>query len=341
MPCYHPLKAVRTNTMVDGKQKIVFLKDDADEHLLQKGEQPLLIPCGQCIGCRLEYSRQWAIRCALEASLYEHNYFVTLTYDDEFLPINDVVKYDKETGEFISREIKSTLVKRHLQLFMKRLRKRIKKVYGCTGVRLYGSGEYGSKNGRAHFHVILFNCPLKLEFHHNEDGYTYYTSEDIDKCWVTGEDDPVPGLSMGFHLVSDFSFKTAAYVARYILKKHKGVDSSYYEENGIAPEFSVCSRRPGIGRAYFDSNVDKIYNFDSITIPQLNGSLTCKPPKYYDKIVAERYPEIMEQIKGICSDWMDVENGKVMMCTDLAEDEYRLVCEQNKSLSLKSLVRTL
>lgn len=340
MPCYHPLKAYRSEIFVDGKPKILFLKKGCDFTPLHKEENRLLIPCGNCLGCRLEYSRQWAVRCALEAQQYEHNYFLTLTYDDKYLPLNKVMKIDEETGE-VDFSIKSTLVKRHLQLFMKRLRKHIQQKYNRTGVRFFASGEYGSKNGRAHFHVILFNCPLELEFHHNTDGYTYYISPDISKCWITGEDDPVQGLEMGFHLVTDFSFKTAAYVARYMLKKHKGLDRGYYEENGIAPEFTVCSRRPGIGRAYFDSNVDTIYRFDAITIPQLDKSLTCKPPKYYDRILKDRYPEIMEQIKGIRSDWMDIENEKVMMCTDLDEDAYRVVCEENKSLSVKNLVRNL
>lgn len=340
MPCYHPLKAVRTNTIVDGKQKIVFLKKDADESLLQKGEKSLLIPCGQCLGCRLEYSRQWAVRCCLESTLYEHNYFLTLTYDDKYLPMNIVHRIDKNTGE-VTSSLKSTLVKRDLQLFFKRLRKHIEKKYNHTGVRFFATGEYGSKNGRAHFHCILFNCPLELQFHHNADGFTYYTSPDISKTWTTETDDPTQRAEFGFHLVTDFTFKTAAYVARYMLKKHKGMDRGYYEENGIAPEFSVSSRRPGIGRAFFDSNVDKIYAFDSITIPQLNGSLTCKPPKYYDKILAEKYPEIMEQVKGIRSDWLEIENEKVMMHTDLNEDEYRIVCEENKSLSIQSLARNL
>ena len=343
MPCYHPLKAFVTGYDENGVKKLRFLRkgEDFDSYTKEHyKDKCLLLPCGQCLGCRLEYSRQWAMRCALEASQYEHNYFLTLTYDGKFLPLNAVAKINRSTGE-VTTELKSTLVKRHVQLFMKRLRKYIKAKYGHTGVRFYACGEYGSKNGRAHYHLILFNCPLELEFFNAKDGFTYYTSPDISKTWVTGKDDPVEGLEFGFHLVSEFTFDTAAYVARYMLKKHKGLDSGYYEENGIAPEFTTCSRRPGIGRAFFDANVDKIYDFDSITIPQLNGSLTCKPPKYYDKILAEKYPEIMEQVKGIRSDWLEIENGKAMMHTDLDEDEYRVVCEQNKSLSIQSLVRNL
>ena len=82
MPCYHPLKGYRSKFVNPdtGKRSVVFNPREGFYDLPQQ------VPCGQCIGCRLEYSRQWAMRCAHEASLYEDNCFITLTYNPDNLP---------------------------------------------------------------------------------------------------------------------------------------------------------------------------------------------------------------------------------------------------------------
>lgn len=102
MPCYHPIQGWKSRfPNQKGKRPIVF-KQNSYADL----DSPVTLACGRCIGCRLEYSRQWAVRCVHEASLYDDNCFITLTYDNENLP---------EGG---------TLVKKHFQDFMKRLRKK-------------------------------------------------------------------------------------------------------------------------------------------------------------------------------------------------------------------------
>src|SRR4051794_29862641 len=100
MPCFRPLKGYRARvTNPDtGKRSIVFNARKGFNDL------PVDLPCGQCIGCRLERSRQWAIRCSHEAKLHEENCFITLTYAPEHLPPG------------------GTLVVKDFQDFMKRLR---------------------------------------------------------------------------------------------------------------------------------------------------------------------------------------------------------------------------
>ena len=83
MPCYTPITGYASRALTkNGKRQIVFSP--------QKGfvDLPMTIPCGQCIGCRLEKARQWAIRCVHESKMWEHNSFVTLTYNDFNLPID-------------------------------------------------------------------------------------------------------------------------------------------------------------------------------------------------------------------------------------------------------------
>ena len=84
MPCYHPIQAWRSRYVnSNGKYNVVFNIQSADT------SAPLTIPCGRCIGCRLERSRQWAMRCVHEAEMHDENVFVTLTYDDDHLPPPD------------------------------------------------------------------------------------------------------------------------------------------------------------------------------------------------------------------------------------------------------------
>jgi hypothetical protein len=112
--------------MVDGSVKFVSRNKKGVDGTLE-------LPCGQCIGCRLERSRQWAMRCLHESSLYDRNAFVTLTYDDEHLPPGGSLNYPD------------------FQRFMKRLRKNSK-----SPIRFYMGGEYGESTLRPHFHVCLF-----------------------------------------------------------------------------------------------------------------------------------------------------------------------------------------
>ena len=82
MTCYKPLLAWRDpyNLGKNGKPSLTFKG--------HSGLEPIKIPCGQCLGCRLERSRQWATRCIHEASLWSHNCFLTLTFDDGHLSLS-------------------------------------------------------------------------------------------------------------------------------------------------------------------------------------------------------------------------------------------------------------
>lgn len=148
----------------------------------------LRLPCGQCVGCRLERSRQWALRCVHEASLHDSNLFVTLTYDDEHLP------------EF------NSLYYPDFQKFMKRLRKK----FSRENIRFYMCGEYGETTLRPHYHVILFNfdLPDRRLYRRSHSGDHLFTSEILTKIW-----------GKGFCPFGNVTFQSAAYTARYIMKK--------------------------------------------------------------------------------------------------------------------------
>ena len=192
MPCFRPLKAYYTdhiNTST-GKRYISF------NHQNQApGYNHLTLPCGRCIGCRLERSRQWAIRCMHEARLHDHNCFITLTYDDEHL----ATLPGAEDGH-------PSLEPSHFVNFMKRLRHK-----KGPGIRFFHCGEYGDKTNRPHHHALLFNCdfPDKLQTSlSNAAQYRTYLSEQLSQLW-----------GHGHTYLSDATFESASYVARYSLKK--------------------------------------------------------------------------------------------------------------------------
>ena len=159
MTCYHPIPAWRLSGERDpttGKWPITFDATKGNPLL------PVSIPCGKCVGCLMARSRQWAVRCVLEASLWTKNCFITLTYAPEHLPEN------------------GSLVKEHFTLFMKRLRKK----YG-EGIRFFQCGEYGSKGDRPHYHACLFNFdfPDKQIWKRSESGALLYRSSSLEKLW--------------------------------------------------------------------------------------------------------------------------------------------------------------
>lgn len=240
MPCYHPLTGYRSPDVgKSGKRGITFSRNAS---LTGVGFK---LPCGQCIGCRLEQSRQWAMRCVHEAQMHKYNEFLTLTYDDESLPSN------------------GSLIKRHLQLFFKRLRKK----YG-KGVRFYACGEYGETLGRPHYHAIVFNlCITDKRFYKRaKSGELLWTSPTIDKIW-----------GLGYVVIGSVTFDSAAYVARYITKKVTG-DRSEAHYCGRLPEFTNMSRRPGIGYRWFEKFGMHSYNFDKVVM----RGVEVRPPRYYD-----------------------------------------------------------
>lgn len=265
-----------------------------------------LVPCGQCLGCRMDYAKRWAARIMMECKNYENKkcWFVTFTYNEDHLPpLNDVT--DPTTGE-IKKAPFHSLSKREHQLLMKRIRKH----YG-DGIRFFMSGEYGSKSFRPHYHYILFGLdkpddlkPYKVNF----QGDMLYTSKSFkENVWseidlVTNKPkvDPITGeiVTKGYVIFGEVTNESAAYVARYTIKKRKNMPKEDYELLGIEPEFCLMSRRPGIGSDYINDNYLSIYETDSITVPTKNGAMSIQPPPYYDSILERLDPVLYEQIKS-------------------------------------------
>jgi hypothetical protein len=268
MPCYRPLVGYYAkNINASGKRSVVFNIRDAER---TEPEHRVTLPCGSCCYCRLEHSRNWAVRAMHEASLYDRNCFLTLTYNDEYLPVNHCLDYDAPVK------------------FMKRLRQE----FG-EGIRSFGCAEYGEKLSRPHYHLCLFNFDFDDKIHWStENEQKYYVSKKLQELWPYGH-----------CIIGDVTFESAAYVARYITKKITGTraDSHYEfinEKTGEViqkpPEKSICiSRRPGIGKDWFDRYYQRIIEFDSV----ICRGREVKPPKYYDRLLEKINPEALKKLK--------------------------------------------
>lgn len=271
MACFSPLSGYRARVPnANGRRPIVFNIRDGSS------DEPIDLACGRCIGCRLERSRQWAIRCVHEASLYQDNCFITLTYNPESLPKSN------------------SLVLKHFQDFMKRLRKK----FG-SGIRFFHCGEYGevcehcrkSKHyctcnmykpylGRPHYHACLFNIKFPdQEYWKTLKGNKIYTSQILTDLW-----------GKGFASIGELNFNTAAYVARYITKKISGEPAKDHYEiyninngeiNSVKPEYTTMSRRPGIGKGWYDKYQSDIYPSDFV----VHGGKKMPLPKFYNKLL--------------------------------------------------------
>ena len=215
------------------------------------------VPCGQCLGCRLDWAADWALRCEKEAKLWPHNSFVTLTYTDDELPVGGTTR--------------STVSKREFQLFMKRLRFEL-----GEGIRFFATGEYGDQNDRAHYHAILFNCdfPDKLPWS-KPRGHTLYRSPTLERLWP-----------YGFSTIGECTYQTANYVARYVVKKLRGslADEQYADRE---PPFVLMSRRPGIGADWYDLHKKDVYPEGTIVYGEGKRR---RAPRYFDKLHSRSQP---------------------------------------------------
>lgn len=294
MACFNPLHGypVPNARTVNGKQayQILGMSDK-----LYDRKECILIPCGKCIGCRLSYARQWADRCMLELQYHDSAYFVTLTYNDVHVPKS--FYGDPDTG--LAQPV-LTLCRRDVQLFFKRLRR----VKPNDSIRYFGCAEYGPNTFRPHYHVIIFGLhldDLKLKRQDVDGKVNAWTSDTLQAAWSErpfGNYSPILD-SLGDVECSDVTWAACNYTARYIVNKQLGPDGKdFYDAFNIVSPFTFMSRRPGIGRWYFDSH-DDIYSSDTISISTPTGGRSIKPPRYYDKLYDIDHPEEMASIKEI------------------------------------------
>ncbi|MEM2002726.1 MAG: hypothetical protein QXT77_08790 [Candidatus Methanomethylicaceae archaeon] len=268
MPCFHHQLAIpMPGKTRNGKTPYKFVGKASNYWTRYKGVQGLkIMPCRQCIGCRLERSRQWATRLMHETKFHSGAIFLTLTYSDEMLPKN------------------RSLNPSDLTTFIKDLRAR-NDYYGKEKIKYFAVGEYGDATNRPHYHLALFgsyDCrsPESIPEEPARSGDRQFSHPDFSAVW-----------DKGLHRYSELTFESAAYVARYCLKKISGAkQETHYGER--VPEFQRNSN--GLGKGHFDAWKNDIYPSDQVVLPGRGAFL---PPPYYDRLLEKVDPALFAQVK--------------------------------------------
>lgn len=290
MPCFHPRDVWLSPRFLtkNGKSRVFFrrpfwAKKSYYERIARTSsvrlanqyfrfnapEQSQVPGCKpKCVGCQETYARSWAVRAWHESQCHDDNCFITLTFNDKYVP--------KELDH------------RFWQLFMKRFRRKI-----SQPVSFFMAGEYGSLNFRPHFHACIFGYDFhdRVLFSVSND-VRLYTSAALASLWS----DPKTGESYGFSSVGDVTFESAAYIARYVGKK---AGRSAAELDGRKPEYSKCSLKRPIGKEWISAYLSSVFPDDSVT---MQGGRKVKPPRYYDKFLDLTDKELSDSIKAIRKD---------------------------------------
>lgn len=253
------------------------------------------IPCGHCYACQLNYSSEWATRLTYECKKYDHNYFVTLTFNDYWLPVNEkiiigdvIYEYPEDVDKAVLWN-EGTVWEPYMQKFLHDLRQYLQRTKNHTGLKYFYCMEYGEKTHRPHAHIILMNCPLDIKqfynFFQDENYKMHWKSPEIEKIWKYGIID-----------IAEAEWSSCAYVARYCMKKLHTKNVYEYAKEGKLPEFVRMSRN--IGRDYYEHNKFKIYEYDEVIMKTVKGNTGAfKPPKAWDKLFKKEYPELWDDIR--------------------------------------------
>lgn len=259
MSCYAPLPAYKHGGVVrvGRPPSLLGVKDE------------MWLPCGKCIGCKLDRARAWSIRIMHEAQLHDEKYFITFDYDPA------APSSPENTGNW-------SLQYAHWQQFMRRLRKALG--HGRNPVRFFVSGEYGRLRGRPHWHACMFG--LRLDDRQRMANGKYHSGS-LESCWSHGRCD-----------IGEVTSNSAAYCAGYTLNKAYGRDS--YDlvdrETGEVierrPPFVRMSLKPGIGAEWYKRFGSDLFPHDFA----VQDGRRYKVPRYYVRKLEAENPQLAEEV---------------------------------------------
>lgn len=300
------------------------------------------INCGYCWQCKKQKAQEWAFRGIKELKYHPASFMVTLTYDDEHLPMVEYV--DKETGEV--KKV-STLKVKDQQQFMKNIRKK----FPGAQLKLLGCGEYGSNadyvdwkgnkrkgTERPHYHLIIYGAkPDDLKFwkysvcEWTREKNPLYKSKKISDSWGKGHAD-----------INEVNKETIEYVCRYTTKKIYGeAGKEIYDEKNRHVPYLVSSRKEGIGQRYFEDNKEKFWNEEAHYLISKKGLREVKPGRYFDKLMDKEDHELFEQLKRGRSNKAKKYWEDLMQKTDINKVQYIQNQESKDDAVRKKLKRTL
>lgn len=245
----------------------IVIKHEVKGTHIKKGE---VVPCGKCAGCIIMKRNAWTFRLLEQEKSAKSSYFITLTYDENNIPIYDLETGTVSKGKKIlfasTTPVKNetlTLWKKDLQNYFKRVRKNSK----LENLKYYAVGEYGKKSNRPHYHAIVFNA----------------NKETLETSWATFQQKTKKKTKIGHVHVGQVTLASIHYVTGYIINK---MEFGY--KKGQKP-FALISN--GIGQDYIKKgkkyHKDKMS--DTVVYP---GGIKQKMPRYIkNKIFNEKERE--------------------------------------------------
>lgn len=251
MSCLNPRPAI-----IPQHGSPIFLTSDEDKqkflHKYWGFSRVVYLPCGGCLNCRRERRQELTLLQCCEASLYEDNWFLTLTYEDE--------RTFDETGIF-----PYSLDKSHLSDFCESMRKHCS--YNNTPFRFFACGEYGDRFERPHYHLSLFGLPPEILGIKDDEETTRVRRDTLERYGRASRvssskvdnngnfywQSPVVSArwKFGDHKIYRANKETFQYVAGYVTKKLTGKAGRDWKATGRVLPF-LAQSRPSIGRPWFD-----------------------------------------------------------------------------------------
>lgn len=221
-----------------------------------------------------------------ERQLHDLAIFVTLTYDDAHLPENGSL--DKTHFQ----EFMQSLRNLHQGPAKKHNRDNPDSKIPVPKIRYFHCGEYGESTRRPHYHAILYGIDFSDKKRHTvtPTGETLYSSEILSNLW-----------GKGHCLIGNVTFESAAYVARYCMKKINGEKANaHYTVTNLAtgeiiqlvPEYATMSRRPGIGSGWYAKYSSDVFPSDTVICKGREAS----PPRFYKKLLEREDPKLERKI---------------------------------------------
>lgn len=313
MPCYYPISAYQ----LEAGSALVFANEKWGTTRRGGAYRQLQIACGQCSGCRLKRSRDWAIRCMHEKQMHRFSSYITLTLNTEHLP-SDLsldhsvfVKFTKRLRRLLEREwahhsaSTTNAQDRHQSANAVATvgpdikQNRLPSLYAdFVGIKpklkFYMCGEYGPTHGRPHYHALLFGVDFrdKLYWRTTPAGAKIYRSATLERLWP-----------YGYSSTGELTFQSAAYVARYVMKKRTGSGEKETEEildletgeiHKRKKEYNQMSRRSGIGSSWLEKYHQDVYSSKGKVIVRGHE---LNPPRYYDKLYEDVDELQLEHVK--------------------------------------------
>lgn len=349
MTCYRPHKAVQgyyqdDDYMPDGwaQPRIWKPEETAVDGVRSWSSEPpdkvrayqkqflwtreLVLPCGHCVGCRLDNARMWSMRMMHEARYSKHTYFVTLTYADENLPPDADLRYS-DLRDFFKR------ARHHYQgepAPTSRRPNARQVTLEAPAFRYFACGEYGDRTLRPHYHFAAFDFKIDdlRPFKQTASGW-YFISESLRQVWRHGH-----------VIVAPLEWSSASYISRYVTKKMRGQDIRIKRlaanEDEEAEYYTVqrAFQSKGLGLRWYEDNKQEVWDLDACLF---RGQYLVKVPRYYYKKLKECDPDWAQEVES--ARWHKYADKREPL--DTTRDRQLLYEMQAKNLELQTLKRSL